>query len=222
MSAPGIDGTMETEGHGGVSPRVAPPPATEAAASTAKSPDYTMTIAKTELTEAKTELDKAEAKLEKAKTELEKAKTELEKAKGTDGEGFANKYYATVLAGVETAQRGIDTASKVVAAATDQLLAVQKRGRTLCEHSLTFFAPHHTPPTFCPNRAVLSLHVHVFIVVGQVSLAVFFSLQSTNQRAPHLSFVHLTFRLCTLPPPHPLPFDGPHPSIRWLPLLASY
>jgi hypothetical protein len=131
--------------------------------------------AKTELTEAEAKLKEAEAKLKEAKTELKEAKTELKEAKTelkeakeTDREESAKIYVDTVLAGVVTAQRGVDTASRVVAAATDQLLAARNCEGRLCEHSLTFFAPHHTPPTFCPNRAVLSLHVHVLIVVGQV------------------------------------------------------
>jgi hypothetical protein len=149
---------------------------------------------------------------------LKEAKTELTEAKETDREESAKIYFDTVLAGVVTAQRGVDTAqrgvdtaqtgvdtaSRVVAAATDQLLAARNCEGRLCEHSLTFFAPHHTPPTFCPNRAVLSLHVHVFIVVGQVSPAVFFSLQSTNLRGPHLYLVHTYISHIT-----PL-FDGIH------------
>jgi hypothetical protein len=167
--------------------------------------------AKTELTTVEAKLKEAEAKLKEAKTELTTVEAKLTEAKETDREESAKIYFDTVLAGVVTAQRGVDTAqtgvdtaSRVVAAATDQLLAARNCEGRLCEHSLTFFAPHHTPPTFCPNRAVLSLHVHVFIVVGQVSPAVFFSLQSTNLRGPHLYLVHTYISHIT-----PL-FDGIH------------
>jgi hypothetical protein len=52
--------------------------------------------------------------------------------------------------------------------------------------------PNRVPPT------VLSLHVHVLIVVGQVSLAVFFSLHPIN--------MHLTFSFVHSYPTALLPF----------------